>query len=269
MLTDGQSTVTERNDVPDVVVCTFPMSEGTVYEWHTHDDHQLAWSERGVLTIRSGSSAWVLPPTRAMWIPAGVPHETLADGIATMRSAYVRPERCSIAWTECTAVAATSLMVELLNYLAEDKLDAFKRTRAENVLVDLIVPVPVVSFDVRLPSDERAKRVADGLVDNLADERTLEEWGLEVGASARTLARLFLAETRLPFGRWRAFLRLRTALGFLAAGESVSNVAEKVGYATASAFVAAFRRETGITPAAYFKIEHDDRKTGSLQHNDV
>lgn len=259
----------ESNSTPDVMVCTFPMSEGTVYDWHSHADHQLAWSARGVLTIRSGSSAWVLPPTRAMWIPAGVRHETLSDGIATMRSAYVRPERCPIEWTECTAVAATSLMVELFNYLAADELDTFKRTRAERVLVDLMVPVPVVSFDVHLPGDERAKRVADGLVDNLSDERTLEEWGLEVGASARTLARLFLTETQLPFGRWRAFLRLRTALEFLAAGESVSNVAEKVGYASTSAFVAAFRRETGITPAAYFRIDHDDGNKVPLQQHDV
>jgi AraC-like DNA-binding protein len=234
------------------------MSEGTVYEWHSHDDHQLAWSARGVLTIRSGASAWVLPPTRAMWIPAGVRHETLSDGVATMRSAYVRPERCSIDWTECTPVVATSLMEELLEYLSGDKLDVAKRARAERVLVDLLVPVSVVSFDVRLPSDERAKRIVDGLVDNLADERTLDEWGLEVGASARTLARVFLAETRLPFGRWRALLRLRTALELLAAGTSVSIVAEKVGYASASAFVAAFRRETGITPAAYFRSERDE-----------
>jgi AraC-like DNA-binding protein len=149
-------------------------------------------------------------------------------------------------------------MEELLEYLSGDQLDAPKRTRAERVLVDLIVPVAAVSFDVRLPSDERAKRIADGLVDNLADERTLDEWGLEVGASARTLARVFLAETRLPFGRWRALLRLRAALELLAAGTSVSNVAETVGYASSSAFVAAFRRETGITPAAYFRSEHED-----------
>jgi AraC-like DNA-binding protein len=38
----------------------------------------------------------------------------------------------------------------------------------------------------------------------------------------------------------------------LATGESVGNVANLVGYESVSAFVAAFRRETGVTPSAYF-----------------
>jgi len=47
-------------------------------------------------------------------------------------------------------------------------------------------------------------------------------------------------------------LRLQAALPLLATGEPVANVARRVGYDTASAFVAAFRRETGLTPGAYF-----------------
>ena len=72
-------------------VCTFRMPAGTVFDWHVHEDHQLAWAASGVLTVRSGVEAWVLPPTRALWIPAGVRHETLSEGVATMRTAYVRP----------------------------------------------------------------------------------------------------------------------------------------------------------------------------------
>ena len=73
------------------------------------------------------------------------------------------------------------------------------------------------------------------------------------GASGRTLARAFAAGTGLPFGRWRALLRLQAAMAALAAGEPVANVARHVGYESPSAFVAAFRRETGLTPAAYFR----------------
>src|SRR5262249_56073930 len=86
-----------------------------------------------------------------------------------------------------------------------------------------------------------------------ADSRTLAEWGREVGASARTLARAFMAGTGLPFGRWRGLLRLQAAISALAAGEPVGNVAHHVGYESISAFVAAFRRETGLTPAMYYR----------------
>ncbi len=85
-----------------------------------------------------------------------------------------------------------------------------------------------------------------------AQQRTLADWGRAVGASERTLARAFTAQTRMTFGRWRTLLRLQAALPMLAAGEPVGRVARQVGYETPSAFVAAFRRETGLTPAAYF-----------------
>lgn len=235
-----------------MVVVTFPMPAGHVFDWHTHGDHQLAWAASGVLTVRSSGEAWVLPPTRALWIPAGVRHETLSSGNATMRAAYVRPDRCPITWSRCTPVAAGGLMSELIAYLEDEGLGGPSRLHAEAVLVDLLVPVAATSFDVRMPEEERARRVADRLAGDPADGRTLAEWGREVGASGRTLARAFLAGTGLPFGRWRALLRLQSALGPLAAGEAVANVARGVGYESASAFVASFRRETGVTPTAYF-----------------
>jgi AraC-like DNA-binding protein len=99
--------------------------------------------------------------------------------------------------------------------------------------------------------------VAEELRADPADQRTLREWGRHVGASERTLARAFAAGAGVPFGRWRALLRLQAALPMLAAGEPVSRVAGRVGYDTPSAFVAAFRRETGQTPAAYFRARAD------------
>ncbi|MFD0625227.1 helix-turn-helix domain-containing protein [Streptomyces sanglieri] len=80
----------------------------------------------------------------------------------------------------------------------------------------------------------------------------MEAWGRRVGTSGRTLARLFLADTGMSFGRWRTLVRLQAALPALAAGEPLHRVSRGVGYGTVSAFVAAFRRETGTTPGAYF-----------------
>jgi AraC-like DNA-binding protein len=253
MSQDGQPDESFVDPTSVLAVCTFPMPAGTTFEWHTHGDHQLAWAPAGVLTVRSGTEAWVLPPTRALWIPAGTRHETLSESAATMRSAYVRPDACSIAWSTCTPVVVTPLVGELLTFLADDDVETSQRTRAEQLLVDLLEPVATVSFDVRMPTDDRALRVATMLSDNPGDDRTLAEWGLDVGASSRTLARGFLTGTGLPFARWRALLRLHSAMEALGAQEPVGEVARKVGYESASAFVAAFRRETGITPARYFR----------------
>jgi AraC-like DNA-binding protein len=253
MSLDGQCDDPSTGPATGLDVCTFAMPPGTVFDWHVHEDHQLAWASSGVITVRNGEEAWVLPPTRALWIPAGVRHETLSEGVATMRTAYVRPSSCTIAWTTCTPVLASPLVAELLSHLEHADLDASNRTHAEVLLVDLLEPVRTHSFTVRMPTDDRALRVAQSLIEDPAADRTLSEWGADVGASSRTLARAFIAETGLPFARWRSLVRLQRAMEALGSNEPVNEVARQVGYESASAFVAAFRRETGITPARYFQ----------------
>ncbi len=212
------------------------MPAGFVFDWHTHSDHQLAWAASGVLTVRTEGEAWVLPPTRSLFIPAGVRHETLSAGNATMRAVYLRPNLCPIAWPVCTPVAATPLLTEVIGYLEDPSLDQQRRSHGERKLIDLLEPVTMTNIDVRMPTDERAGAVAQILLDNPADGRTLAAWGRDVGASERTLARAFLADTGLSFGQWRGLLRVRAANTVaLATGEPVwSEWPRQVGYESTS-----------------------------------
>jgi AraC-like DNA-binding protein len=250
---DGQCAADVGEPDAAVVAVTFPMPAGLMFDWHTHADHQLAWAASGVLTVRTAACAWALPPSRALWIPAGVRHETLSAGTAVMRTLYIRPGLCPVNWPDCTPVAASPLLAELIGYLEDRGLDPGARRHAEALLADLLRPVPMSSIEVRMPADGPARLVALALSDDPADARTLAEWGRAVGASERTLARAFVAGVGLPFGRWRALLRLQASLPGLAAGDPVGNVARRVGYESVSAFVAAFRRHTGLTPARYFR----------------
>lgn len=234
------------------------MPRRSAFDWHAHDDHQLAWAPSGVLTVRTESAAWVLPPTRALWIPATIRHETLSATTATMQAVYVRPDLCPITWTDCTPVNVSPLVAELIGYLSQQELDASARARGEAVLIDVLHPVARTTIDVRTPREARANEVAEMLRADPGDSRTLEAWGRDIGASERTLARSFLAETGLTFGRWRSRLRVSAALVDLAGGTPVSRVARTVGYESTSAFVAAFRRETGSTPADYFSSTGND-----------
>jgi AraC-like DNA-binding protein len=169
-----------------------------------------------------------------------------------MTAAYLRPDNCAIDWVDPTPLRASGLLRQLLGYLSSDTLDSSCRARAEAVLIDVVEPVPVATIELRTPTDSRALQVADALRASPGDNRNLSEWGHHVGASGRTLARAFLADTGITFGRWRTMARLQAALVPLAAGEPVGNVAHAVGYETPSAFVAAFRHHTGQTPGAYF-----------------
>jgi AraC-like DNA-binding protein len=231
----------------------FPMAPGEQFDWHTHEDDQLAWASRGVLTVLTDSATWLLPPSRALWIPAGVRHEVRAKGAATMRSLYVRTALLSINWQSPTVVRARPLLAELIGYLGDETLDSARRERAAALLVDLLEPLAVTTIEMRLPADDRARTVAEALIEQPAENRTLTAWGRQVGASGRTLERAFLSETGVPFSRWRTLARLKASLPLLAAGQPISAVAPEVGYESTSAFVAAFHREVGLTPTAYFR----------------
>jgi AraC-like DNA-binding protein/quercetin dioxygenase-like cupin family protein len=235
-----------------IIVGSFDLDAGGVFPPHVHREHQLAWASSGVLTVTTAEATWVLPPTRAVWLPAGVRHTTGASTPATVRSLYFPTTACPISLASPTAIAVDDLLAALIPHLARvDLLDA-ARARAEAVVFDLITPTHVGVIRVPMPRDGRASRVAKALISDPADDRDLAFWGRYVGASTRTLARLFAAETGLSFGRWRAQVRMRAALVHLAAGMPVNAVARRAGYRTASAFVAAFRQTLGATPGNYF-----------------
>ncbi|MET7570063.1 helix-turn-helix transcriptional regulator [Streptomyces sp. NPDC005492] len=236
-----------------ILVGQFTMPRGTFFTTHQHPVHQLLCSERGLLRIRSEQGTWLLPPALALWIPALVPHATGSEGDAVMRGVYVDPVSCPhIDWRDPTVVAMTRLLRALVEHLDRTDLSPDVRSRAELVLLDELRPVPVTSVAVPEPRDPRARAVAEALRTHPADDRPLAEYGRQVRASARTLARLFVTQTGLGFGQWRERLRMQAALPFLAEGLPVESVARRVGYASASSFTAAFHRVVGVTPRQYF-----------------
>lgn len=245
----------ESSDGTAIVTSWFPLPRGESFERHSHPNHQLAWASEGVVTVAIDVRTWVLPRARALWIPAGIEHVTTAASRALLGGIYFPPARCPIAWTQPTVVSVTELIAELLVHLMNATLGAEARARAERVVFDLLQPVEVTTLALPMPVDDRAIRITDALLSNVADSRTLAEWGREVGASDRTLARAFTTGTGMTFAAWRTQLRLGAALPLLADGSSVANAAHAVGYANPSAFIAAFRRAFATSPGAYFTRE--------------
>ncbi|MGW2108594.1 AraC family transcriptional regulator [Streptomyces sp. NPDC001948] len=234
-----------------IVVGNFPLAYGQWFVPHSHPQHQLVWARRGVLGVAVDDAYWVLPPTRALWLPAGVVHRTGATREAVLCSLYLEPDRCALDWADPTPVGVDGLLAHLIAYLSRDNLHDDQRLRGEAVVLDLLRPLPATPIDVPHPTDDRVRAVADALLDNPADSRSLEAHAQAIGVSRRTLTRLFVHDTGMHFDRWRTHVRLRAALPLLAEGQPVSRVAHTVGYATASAFLAAFRRTVGTSPGRY------------------
>jgi AraC-like DNA-binding protein len=234
------------------LVGRFTLTRHTRYSTHTHATHQVVWASTGVVTVGVGDTTWALPPSRAFFIPSGVPHTTAGASVADMSSVYLWPDQCPSLWHEPTVLAASPMFTALVGHLGTNLSDDARR-RAEAVLFDVLAPAPDTSAELTWPRDDRARRVADALAADPADTRDAASWARSVGTSERTLSRLFVDETGVGFGRWRTRLRVRTALELLAARTPVAVAGRKVGYATASAFIAAFRREVGVTPSQCFR----------------
>lgn len=234
-----------------IVVGSFPLSAGQWFDAHDHPEHhQLAWTPRGVLGIAIDEEYWILPPTKALWIPKGVVHRTGATRDAELRSLYLESGRCELDWAVPTPVGVGGMLAQLIAYLHRDLTDDARR-RAEAVVPDLLQPLPATPIHVPQPADERVRAVADTLLADPGDRRSLDAHARAVGVSRRTLTRLFVNDTGMSFDQWRTNVRLRAALALIAEGQPVSRVAHQIGYATPSAFLAAFRRTIGTSPKRY------------------
>jgi len=142
------------------------------------------------------------------------------------------------------------LLESLLVHLSQKNLDEAARARAESVVFDVLKPSEN-EFALRLPDDPRISAMADQLLADPADQRSLDQWAVDSGVSARTITRAFRESTGLSFAQWRQAVKIHRALELLASGESVQDVSDLLGYAQPSTFIDAFRRIMGCTPGAF------------------
>lgn len=225
------------------------------YDWHSHLRGQMFCVESGLMHVRTSHGSWLLPPHRAGWIPPGQPHWVSISGAMRGWSVLLTPQ-ASICLPELPYVIAVSEVMRALVRRAaawpKQGPLAEQQTRMVGVLLDEMQQAPCEALHLPIPRDRRLLRITQAVLAQPATQRTLEDWADFGGMSARTLSRLFRAETGCSFLQWRQQAGLIHALERLAHGESVTVVADALGYATASNFIAMFRRTFGVSPARYF-----------------
>jgi AraC-like DNA-binding protein len=206
------------------------------------------------MTVHTGQNVWVVPPMRAVWIPALTPHRIVMSGLVSMRTLYFLPKLAGSMPKKCFTMNVSPLLRELILHACRfPKLRATSpvQKRIIEVIVDQLKTVRSVPLQLPQPTDSRAIRVVVALSRNPGDSRTLEVLCKECGASKRTVERLFIRETKMTFGKWRQQFRLLHSVELLASGEKVTAAALGAGYNSASAFIAMFRKQLGATPKSY------------------
>ena len=238
--------------VARIVTLAYRYDSGHEVAAHFHEDDQLVYAVRGVMTVRAAGGLWIVPTRRAVWIPAGVAHAIEMSGVVEMQTLYLAPGLVTLA--RCAVVHVTPLLEELVRHacrLGELRGERPREAHVAAVIVDEIMEARAEELQLPSPRDPRAVRVSESLLGAPNDRRTLEELARRAGASRRTIERLFVQETGMTFGKWRQQLSLVHGMRLIAEGAKVTSAAREAGYDSPSAFIAVFRRALGVTPTEW------------------
>ncbi|MFN9449011.1 MAG: AraC family transcriptional regulator [Rubrivivax sp.] len=252
---------------------------------HSHAWAQVAYSLTGVMRVTADSQTYLVPPSRAVWIPPTVEHVVTVVEDADLRTLYLhqdsghdgptglaRPAGAAPpdagTWQRCRVLEVSALLREAVTelHLLHQQLEqhappglpwpASPASPREQLLVALIQDelsrARTLPLGVSLPADKRLRRLCESVLDDPARHGTLEGWSREAGASPRTVARLFRRELGTTFAEWRLQVLLAKALLLAARKRPMSLIAAELGYASPSAFTAMVRRSVGQPPSRFF-----------------
>jgi len=230
---------------------------GTRLDLHAHREAQLVFAAEGLMQVETPKGRWLVPPDRAVWVPARLGHaiDVLAD--IEMRSIYFQPH-----WlATCHAggelksefvVRVHPLLRELVLALFDDQSDSERVMLLAEVVVGELARAGDATTFMPMPADPKARMIAELLLQHPADDRDLDALARAVGVSGRTVSRLFPLETRLTFKVWRQRARIIGAIEMLGRPrQSIKRVATRLGFSSTAAFSFAFRQVTGQTPTAF------------------
>jgi len=253
------------------------LAADTRIEPHQHAWAQLAYSATGVLRVTAGRHTYIVPPSRAVWIPPGVEHVVTVVEDAELRTLYLHlaPGQTGPAalggattpgtpwaWQQCRVLEVSPLLREAVEQLcalpatpgpAEPAAAARERCLCALVQDELHRARPV-ALGVSLPTDKRLRALCEAVLNDPARHTTLQGWAFEAGASVRTVGRLFRQELGTTFAAWRQQVLLAKALSMAAGKRPMAHIAAELGYASASAFSAMVRRSVGEPPSRFFAV---------------
>ena len=237
---------------------------------HRHPWAQLAVSTTGVVRLTVAHGTYIVPPSRALWIPPGVEHAVTVVEDAELLTLYMHQPRgrCGPQATradealrrQCRVLEVSDLLRALALELdaAPDGVtppldaQALKRESRLSVLVfNELRRARPVPLGVDLPADKRLRSLCEAVLDDPGRHATLDGWAQACGASARTVARLFRSELGTSFVQWRQQVLLARAVTLAARKMPMASIAAELGYASPSAFSAMVRRSVGAPPSRF------------------
>jgi len=238
---------------------------------HSHPWAQLTFAAKGVVRVTVEHGTFLVPPSRAVWIPPGVEHAVSVVEDADLRNVHLLqaagrcgpqvPKSEESAWARCRVLEVSDLLRALIlemdvrpnDHPEQPQPEELQRERRIAALVlDELRRAKPVRLGVAMPADKRLRSLCEAVLDDPVRHPTLDDWARDAGASPRTVARLFRQELGTTFVQWRHQVLLAKALAMAARKMPMGAIAAELGYASASAFTAMVRRSVGAPPSEFF-----------------
>jgi AraC-like DNA-binding protein/quercetin dioxygenase-like cupin family protein len=229
------------------------------FEPHRHEWAQVAYCATGILQVSAqgpqGDSTYIVPPSRAVWVPPSARHSVHVLEAAQFRTLYIDASVAPASWRECRVLVVSPLLRELVPALDAPALAREREKLLTQLVLEELVAADTHDLGVPLPpaqsGNKRLRALCEAVLRAPAERATLAQWAADVGASERTMARLFREQLGTSYQQWRQQVVLAHVLPMLARGVPVGRVAAAAGYASESAFTAMFRAAMGQPPSSF------------------
>jgi hypothetical protein len=137
---------------------------GYVIPLHFHDRDQLVYASRGVMTVRTGSGTWVVPPHRAVWIPTEIPHTITMSALVAMRTLYLKPRLAKHLPRDCCVINVSTFLKELILHACTVR--GFRKSvkwhmHLVAIILHQLEAVQMVPMQLPHLSDPRLIRISD------------------------------------------------------------------------------------------------------------
>lgn len=239
-------------------------------ETHQHAWGQLTYTPQGMLQVLADGNIWFVPPMRAVWIPPDMLHEVRTLANSQLRVLQIHKDFNPFPTDSCVIMDVSGLLRELIAAMAQFERGCSRETHLFEVIFDELRAARPLPIHLPMPQDKRLKNLCERLLNNPANQESLDLLAKHSGASARTLSRLFHKELSMSFSHWRQQMRLAMATPLIASGMPLSQVATELGYTSQSAFSAMFKKTLGTTPTIFFNRKPLSRKnSNSINNNSI
>jgi len=237
-----------------ITVVSRTIAMNSVVSKHRHHWGQFVYAHSGVLAISTPLNKYIVPPEQGVWLLPEIEHEVTALSNVKLTSFYVDVTLHNQLPAQCCVLQVNDFLKVLIKEADNIKSDyQWNSTdgRLLRLILDRLTQAPNEVFQLPYLNDPRLLALLNEIQAAPDSNNTLAQWGKIVGASARTLSRLFKKETGLSYNEWRQRLNIQIAITQLSLGYSINRISLHLGYESPSSFIYMFKKKTGMTPNYY------------------